>query len=67
MRRFTTTLGCLALIGLPGLLTAQSGATLFRGVRVFDGERVIANTNVLLFEGRIASIGNSRSLLFSNR
>jgi imidazolonepropionase-like amidohydrolase len=33
--------------------------TLFRGARVFDGERVVAATDVLVRDGRIAAVGRS--------
>ncbi|MGH7470030.1 MAG: CIA30 family protein, partial [Longimicrobiales bacterium] len=36
---------------------AQTGTQLFRNARVFDGDRVLASTDVLVRAGRIAEIG----------
>ena len=37
----------------------DSGATLFRGVRVFDGQTTLPATDVLVVDGRIAAIGHA--------
>ena len=47
-----------ALLVIPAVLPAQT-TTLFRNARVFDGERVLANTDVLVRAGRIAALGRN--------
>src|SRR5690349_2895785 len=50
----------MSLLSGPGLVHAQTtDAVLIRNVRVFDGERVVPSTNVLIANGKIAQIGAS--------
>ncbi len=44
-------------LGLPTRVQPQSAPVLFKNARVFDGERVSTNTDVLVRDGRIAEIG----------
>jgi len=53
--RTTTVLTVLTML-LAADAPAQESATLFRGVRVFDGAAVIPATDVLVREGRIAEV-----------
>jgi imidazolonepropionase-like amidohydrolase len=48
------------LLAMPAALPAQS-SILFKGGRVFDGERVIENTDVLVERGVIARVGRNLS------
>ncbi|MGH7472011.1 MAG: hypothetical protein ACRENP_29005, partial [Longimicrobiales bacterium] len=47
----------LAVWGVATGAAAQTGTQLFRNARVFDGDRVLASTDVLVRAGRIAEIG----------
>lgn len=57
-RALLTPLVPLALLILPAALPAQT-PTLFRNARVFDGERVHENTDVLVRDGRVSAIGRA--------
>jgi imidazolonepropionase-like amidohydrolase len=48
----------LVLLVVPVALPAQT-STLFRSARVFDGERILDNTDVLVRGGRIAALGRN--------
>jgi imidazolonepropionase-like amidohydrolase len=57
-RRITRILAALAAIVTVSPAHAQPApATLFRGVRVFDGERMLGERDVLVQGGRIARVG----------
>ncbi len=58
-RRHLSFLWGLVLTTLPCALAGQSTITLFRGARVFDGDRVISATDVLVRDGRIAAVGRN--------
>ncbi|HEU4562009.1 MAG TPA: CIA30 family protein [Longimicrobium sp.] len=57
-RRITRILAAAAAIGsISPALAQPAPATLFRGVRVFDGERMVGERDVLVQGGRIARMG----------
>ncbi|HEU0013572.1 MAG TPA: hypothetical protein VFQ45_07795 [Longimicrobium sp.] len=62
-RAWLRRVACILLIALAGGPTSaaaqQPAATLFRGVRVFDGERVLERQDVLVEGGRITRVGRS--------
>lgn len=48
----------LSILALPAAAAAQEApATLFRGVHVFNGERMLGQRDVLVQDGRIAQVG----------
>ena len=63
-RRITRILAAAAALGAVSLSPAHAQpapATLFRGVRVFDGERMLGERDVLVQDGRIARVGTGIS------
>jgi hypothetical protein len=53
----------LATLLLPVALSAQSRSTLFHDVRLFDGTRVAQHRDVLVRDGKIASVGGSIAVI----
>lgn len=47
----------VTLLFLPGPIDVNQGVTAITSVRVFDGERVIEDANLLISDGRIAEVG----------